>query len=100
MAFELGARGEGDSAEHVFNVLRVDGPAIVTTQDVSSKFDVLVLPSGAVKLDQRHLYFRMSGDDRLLIRTRTIVWQHKVVDHPLARVHQRGISGCSIISDR
>src|SRR5690348_12316884 len=99
MPFELGTRGEGYSAEHVLNALRLDGPAIIAVQDVSREFHILALAGCAVELNQRHFYFRMSGDDWLLVRSRAVVRQHEVVHHTLARVHERGVTGCAIVGN-
>ena len=88
MAFELGPLRERNSAEHVNDVLGLNLPAVVAMQNVSGEINVLALAGRAIKLDQGHLDFRMSGDDGFLIWPRPVIRNNEVVHHACACIHQ------------
>ena len=99
MALELGARGERNSAEHVHNALRFDLPAVVAVQNVSREFHVLALAGRTIQFDQRHLNFRMPGDDGLLICAGAKIRQHEIFHHAGACIHERAVPGPPIVGD-
>ena len=99
MAFKSGARGEGNAAVHVDDLLRAQGNALVAVENVARELKILPLAGGAIEFDQRHLDLRMPGDNPLLVWSRSEVGKQKTIDKPHGRVEQRAVSVGTIESD-
>src|SRR5947209_4057384 len=69
-------------------------------KDVPREIDILAIASRARELDQRHLDLWMSGHNRLLVCTRSVVRNQEIIYETNACVEQRRISRCSIVRNR
>ena len=99
VAFELGSRGKGRSAEHVNRAVVWQRNAVITVEDIAGEIKLPLVSGDAVELDQGHFDFRMAGNDGLLGR-RAIAGDQEVVDETDASVEHLGVAGGAIESDR
>src|SRR5579885_3391764 len=99
MAFEGGARRERSSAEHVLCLRgrQLQALCLDPAEQIPGKIQILLLPCGAIQLDQRHLEFGMSGESRLLVRSEP---QYQVIGVANSRIQKLAFTGHAIIRDR
>src|SRR5579872_902931 len=93
-------RRERNSAEviDVSTLRQLD--ALVALQNIACEFQMPLVSRRAVQLNERHFYFRVPGENRLLVGSRPKIGQQIAVNEPSSRVHQGAVARRAIICNR
>src|ERR1700758_794436 len=71
----------------------------IASEKITREVELPLITSHSIKLNQCQFHFRMAGEQRFLIGTRTEFGKKKIVYKTDARVQQGALSGSPIVGD-